>query len=87
MASTQHKVKAYTLSTCGWCKKTKALLKALEVEYEYIDVDTLAAEELAEVKREIAKFNPLVSFPTLVIDGGKKVIVGFKEDEITKCLG
>jgi glutaredoxin-like protein NrdH len=87
MSSSKHKVKAYTLSTCGWCKKTKALLKALAVDYEYIDVDMLSGEELARVKREIATFNPLVSFPTLVIDDGREVIVGFKEDEITKCLG
>jgi glutaredoxin-like protein NrdH len=84
--SKHHKVKLYTLSTCGWCKKTKALLKALSVEYEYLDVDTLPAEEQAIVKKEVAKFNPLISFPTVVIDDGREVIVGFKEDEITKCL-
>lgn len=86
MTATAHKVKIYTLSTCGWCKKTKALLQALSVDYEYIDVDTLSAEERAIVKQEVAKFNPLISFPTVVIDDGREVIIGFKEDEITKCL-
>ena len=86
MSNAKHKVRAYTLSTCGWCKKTKALLDALSIEYEYIDVDTLSGEERARVKEEVAKFNPLVSFPTVVIDDGKEVIVGFREDELTKCL-
>jgi glutaredoxin-like protein NrdH len=87
MHNAKHKVKAYTLSTCGWCKKTKALLNALSIEYEYVDVDTLSGEERDRVKQEVSKYNPLISFPTLVIDDGKEVIVGFKEDEITKCLG
>jgi glutaredoxin len=82
----KHKVKAYTLSTCGWCRKTKALLNALEVEYEYIDVDTLSGEDLARIRQEVARYNPLVTFPTLVIDEGEEVIIGFKEDEITRCL-
>jgi glutaredoxin len=87
MSKAKHKVIAYTLSTCGWCKKTKALLEALSIDYEYIDVDTLSGEEKTRVKEEVAKYNPLISFPTVVIDDGKEVIVGFKEDEITKCLG
>jgi glutaredoxin-like protein NrdH len=37
----EHKVQVYTLSTCGWCKKMKALLKKLDVEYEYEDIDLL----------------------------------------------
>jgi glutaredoxin-like protein NrdH len=84
--NSKHKVKAYTLSTCGWCKKTKALLDALSIEYEYIDVDTLSGDEQVTVKKEVSRFNPLISFPTLVVDDGKEVIVGFKEEEITKCL-
>ena len=80
------RVKAYTLSTCGWCKKTKELLDALDIEFEYVDVDTLSGDELEAVKQEVARYNPQVSFPTLVIDEGRKVIVGFKSDEISRCL-
>jgi glutaredoxin len=86
MATKKHKVKLYTLSTCGWCKKTKALLQDLSVEYEYVDVDTLPDVERSKIREEVAKFNPLISFPTVVVDDGREVIVGFKKDEITRCL-
>jgi glutaredoxin len=74
------------LSTCGWCAKTKALLNELGVEYDYTDVDKLRGEEQDNVIKEIQKYNPVCSFPTLVIDS-KKCIVGFKVDDIREALG
>ena len=76
----------YALSTCGWCKKTKALLNELGVEYDYTDVDLLVGEEQDAVVKEIVKYNPSSNFPTLVIDS-QKCIVGFKEDDIREALG
>ena len=78
-------VMIYTLSTCGWCKKTKTLLKDLGVEYHYIDVDLLEGDEQDEVVEKMGKYNPGTNFPTLVLGNGK-VIVGFKEDEIRKAF-
>lgn len=83
---TTHHVKIYTLSTCGWCKKTKELLKTLEIAYEYVDVDTLKGEDYTEATDEIKKYNPYRTFPTIVIDHGKQVILGFKEKEIKEKL-
>ena len=80
------KVMLYALSTCGWCKKTKALLNELGVEYDYTDVDLLKGEEQSAAIKEITKFNPDCNFPTLVIDN-RKSIVGFKEDDIREALG
>ncbi|MDD5338877.1 MAG: glutaredoxin family protein [Dehalococcoidales bacterium] len=80
------KVMLYALSTCGWCKKTKALLGELGVAYDYTDVDQLIGEEQDAVVEEIKKFNPACNFPTLVIDSSK-CIIGFKEDEIREALG
>jgi glutaredoxin len=80
------KVMLYALSTCGWCKKTKALLNELGLEYDYTDVDLLKGVEMDEVTQEIRKFNPTLNFPTLVIDS-QKCIVGFKEDDIREALG
>lgn len=82
-----HHVKIYTLSTCGWCKKTKALLKDLDVEYEYVDVDTLSGDDYTEATEEVKKYNPHRSYPTIVIDQGKHVICGFKDNEIKEKLG
>jgi glutaredoxin len=75
----------FALSTCGWCRKTKALLKDLDVEYDCTDVDLLEGDERERAREELATFNPRRSFPTLVIDG--EVIVGFDQDRIKKALG
>jgi glutaredoxin-like protein NrdH len=80
------KVMLYALSTCGWCKKTKALLNELTVEYDYIDVDLLKGAEQDAVVKEIMKYNPACNFPTLVINSSK-CIIGFKEDDIREALG
>jgi glutaredoxin len=82
----RHHVKIYTLSTCGWCKKTKELLRVLDVEYEYIDIDTLTGEEISQVYEEIKKYNPYRTYPTMVIDKGKHVILGFNDKEIKEKL-
>jgi glutaredoxin-like protein NrdH len=79
------KIMLYALSTCGWCKKTKALLNELGVEYDYTDVDLLKGEEQSRVIKEIEKYNPECNFPTIVINS-KKCIIGFKEDEIREAL-
>jgi glutaredoxin-like protein NrdH len=79
------KVMLYALSTCGWCKKTKALLNELGVEYDYTDVDLLKGEEQAAVVKEIEKHNPDCNFPTMVIDSSK-CIIGFKETDIREAL-
>ena len=76
----------YALSTCGWCQKTKRLLNSLGVKYRYVDVDTLEGKESAEASKQISKWNPDESFPTLVIDDSS-CILGFNEEEIRKKLG
>ncbi len=80
-------VKAYTLSTCPWCKKTKKLLKDLDVEYRYVDIDLLSGGEKEKIREELTDYNPVRNVPTLVIDGGDEVIKGFKEDKIREALG
>ena len=82
----EHKVKVYTLSTCGWCKKMKGLLETLGVEYEYVDIDLLSGEESARVREELKKYNPRASCPTLVVDDGKEVIIGFDEEKVRRCF-
>jgi glutaredoxin-like protein NrdH len=79
------KIMLYALSTCGWCRKTKELLNELGVDYEYIYVDLLEDEDEDTAMDQVKKWNPRLSFPTLVIDD--KCIVGFKEDEIREALG
>ena len=80
------KIVLYALSTCVWCKKTKEFLKRIGVEYDYIYVDLLKGKERDEIIKEVGKWNPRRSYPTVVIDD-KISVAGFKEDEIKKALG
>lgn len=79
------KVTLYALSTCIWCKKTKKLLNDLGVDFSYIDVDLLDAEDETKVVQEITKWNPKCSFPTLVIND-EKCILGYDEAKIRNVL-
>jgi len=76
----------FALSTCGWCKKTRVLIEDLNADYDYVYVDLLKGEERDEIVEMVKKWNPQVSFPTLVVND-EKTIVGFKEDEIREALG
>jgi len=76
----------YGLSTCTWCKKTKALLDELGVEYKYIYADLASEEDRKEAREEVKKWKSLVHFPLIVIDN-KKMIPKYDEEEIRKELG
>jgi glutaredoxin-like protein NrdH len=78
-------VMLYALSTCGWCAKTKELLRQLGVEFSFVYVDLLEDSEQDDAMNTIEKWNPSGSFPTLVINN-KKAIVGFREQEIREAL-
>ena len=79
------KVMLYALSTCGWCGKTKDLLRELGIEFDYAYVDLLEGKEQDTAMNNVERFNPAGSFPTLVIND-KKCIVGFKEQEIREAF-
>jgi glutaredoxin-like protein NrdH len=74
----------YALSTCVWCKKAKSLLETKGIAYDYIFVDQQEGDDKKTTMDEVAKWNPVCSFPTIVING--KCIVGFKEEEILENL-
>jgi len=71
----------YALSTCQWCNKTKALLKELKINYDYIDVDQLTKAEEHELHELFARMKIDMNFPVIVVND-KNVIVGFQEDKI-----
>ncbi len=78
------KVVLFALSTCGWCAKTKQLLTDLGVAYDYLYVDLVGRDEQKEVVEEVEKYNPALSFPTVIV--GDRTIVGFHEDQIREAL-
>jgi len=75
------KVMLYALSTCVWCKKTKELLKELNVDFDYVNVDQLNQTDKSQAVEEIKKWNPPCSFPSLVVDNNA-CIVGYDEAKI-----
>ncbi len=75
----------YALSTCQWCRMTRDLLANLGVKYDYVYVDLLKGKDREEAVNEVKRFNPSLSFPTLVI--GDKAIIGFRDKEIRGALG
>lgn len=81
----QGKILMYALSTCIWCKKTKRLLNGLGVAYDYIDVDLLDELEKETAKKEMERWNPKGSFPTLIFDDDT-CVVGFDEVKIREAL-
>ncbi len=81
-----HKVFLYSLSTCGWCKKTKEFLKDNDVEYEYIDVDKCTREERKKVIEDIKARKASMGFPLAIIDD-EIMISGYKVDKYKEALG
>lgn len=79
------KVKLYALSTCIWCRKTKAILDRSEVDYEYVYVDELDADKQARMREEARKLAGKILFPVVVIN--ENVIVGWRESELKEALG
>ena len=79
-------VMLYALSTCGWCAKTKELLKQMGVKFDFVYVDLLEGEDQDDAMIVVEKWNPSGSFPTLVINNSKSII-GFREHEIREALG
>lgn len=71
----------YALSTCIWCKKMKKLLDDLGLEYSYVYVDMLDEADEQEALSVVKKFNPRVSFPTLVIND-ETCVAGYEETKV-----
>jgi glutaredoxin-like protein NrdH len=80
------KLLIYTLTTCIWCKKTKAFLDSLGVDYNFVEVDILSNEEREKALTEVKHYNPSCSFPTIVLNG-EQCIVGYNEAKIKEVLG
>lgn len=77
-------IEFYGLSTCMWCKKSKALLDEKKVEYNPIFVNELEGDEKEKVRSRVRELNPAMSFPTLKI--GEQVIIGHHPEQIEEAL-
>lgn len=76
----------FALSTCIWCRKTKALLNELGIAYRYVDVDLSDGDDRKEVMDALTRWNKARSFPTLVVNE-ERAIIGFSEEAIRELAG
>ncbi|MCG8530777.1 MAG: glutaredoxin family protein [Desulfovibrionales bacterium] len=76
----------YALSTCVHCRRMKVFLEDHEVAFNNIFVDKLKGDERKDIIEKIRTVNPKLSFPTLVVDKGECVIVGFHKDQIEEAF-
>ena len=74
-----HQVFMYTISTCGFCKRTKQFMKDKDVEHEYIDVDKVSKEERDTIHKDIKNRGGRLAFPTIIIDN-TMLITGFRPE-------
>ena len=79
------KVFLFALSTCGWCRKTKAFLNEQGLAYEYVDVDLEVGAEKNVTLDQVRKWNPSCSFPTIVVNDSE-CIVGYQPDKLKELL-
>lgn len=78
-------VRLYALSTCIWCRRTRELLEKSDVSFDFVYVDLLEGEERETAQSAVKRWNPAISFPTLVVDNST-VVVGFQPDKIKEAL-
>lgn len=84
-SNSKNKVLLYTLSTCGWCNKTKEMLNENNIQYEYIDLDKCSKEDQKTAVNQLKERKLPVAFPIMIIND-EKVIQGFKKDDIVEAL-
>lgn len=77
----------YGLSTCIHCRNARSFLEKNHQDSTWIYVDLLDGGEREEALDEVRKFNPRISFPTIVIGEGEFVVIGFQPEELSRILG
>ena len=82
----RHHVLFYGLSTCIWCKRTRQFLESNDVAFDVVYVDLLQGAEREAAVEQVRRWNPSVSFPTLVIDN-QRCIIGYRPEEMQEALG
>ena len=75
------------LSTCGFCRRAKEFLAEHQVEYRYVDVDSLDPEIKKQIRADFTeKFKKIITFPALIMDG-EDMLTGFIKPSWVDHLG
>lgn len=81
-----HSIRFYGLSTCIHCRHTREFLEKEHVAFDLVYVDQLHGSERDDAIEKVRYFNPRLSFPTVVVDDGKEVVVGFQPEKLKEVL-
>lgn len=79
------KVKAFTLSTCPYCRAFKKFMNDNHLALEYTDVDLLDGDERNRAIKEAYSYCEGCGFPIIVIDENT-VIEGFDEPKLREIF-
>lgn len=75
----EKKLVLFGLSTCAFCRRAKAFLETEGIPFRWIHLDETEGELKNRAKEDFkARFDELLTFPTLVIDG-EDFLIGFIE--------
>ena len=80
----QLRIKAFTLSTCGFCRLFKRFMEKHHIPFEYVDIDQLNGEEREAVVQKADEYCPGCGYPIIVV--GREVIRGFDEERLREVL-
>lgn len=83
MEGQKKQVRLYALTTCPICKQVKKFLDEHNISYTMTEVDLLDSGEQWLTSKELKKYNPDATYPTLIVE---EVIKGLDEDAIKKAL-
>jgi glutaredoxin-like protein NrdH len=78
-------VKVYALSTCPYCRMTRAYLDENAVAYDVVEVDKLQGQERSDAIEEVKRLSGGTSFPVVVVSD--QVVVGFNKPRIKELVG
>jgi glutaredoxin len=77
-------VKVFALSTCPYCRMTRAYLDENDVEYDVVEVDLLTGDERTEAIDEVKAISGGTSFPVVLVD--EEIIIGFNKKRMKELL-
>jgi len=77
-------VKVFALSTCPYCRMTRAYLDENDVIYDVVEVDLLEGDQRTEAIAEVKDISGGTSFPVMLVD--EEIIVGFNKKRMKELL-
>lgn len=78
-------VKVFALSTCPYCRMSRAFLDENRVPFDVVEVDKLEGQERADAIEEVKRVSGGTSFPVIIVDD--QVIVGFNKPRLKELTG